>query len=406
MLCQGQNTFNLQAFEIYKHFSEDVLNAAFNKARANSLVVAVKRRNIHPVSRQVSGPAHSLSSKYKCRLIFQKLGHILYDTYYSFEQRVHEQNAIDCLQLTSPNFAQLLLLAEWTAKKRLDLLLLLPTNILTVDTSSISRPCGSSTDRILDHYSSIFDNAPQTEYAKRLESECSARQAARVRFRPANLTYRLQCNVYNQLSKLPLRAMHFFCALDALGQSVNISCARLEQGECPFGCIMRSGNYLNAVERIVYEHRPILRQLVADALPQTQLQLQLENSMTGSTTLTVSTSNLLTVVQQLESYWRQQQHQQECKDLGKVLAARTLHNLTDWRTLCTGLLDFEAGKQDEEHTQDYEPSLNKEERARAQDVLVVHLPTIHFKIKAEQSKDQMKSKYVHLRKAVFDKVTK
>ncbi|KAL7740438.1 hypothetical protein ACLKA6_013231 [Drosophila palustris] len=406
ILCcaKDKTLFNLQAFEIYKHFSEEVLNTAFNNARTNSLLVAVKRRNIHTVSRQVSGPAHSLSSKYKCRLIYLKLGHVLYDTYYAFEQRLHEQDAIECRQVTSPNFAQLLLLGEWMAKNRLHLVLQLPANILTVDTSSMSRPCGSASDRILDHYSSIFDNAPQTEYAKRLESECSARQAARVRFHPANLTYRLQCSVYNQLSKLPLRAMHFFCALDSLGQSVNISCARLELGECPFGCIMRSGNYLNAVERITYEHRALLKQLVADALPQTQLQLQLDNSTAGSTTLTVSTSNLLALIQQLEAYWRQQQHQQECKDLGKALADRTLNKLTDWRTLCTGLLDFEAGKPDEEHTQDYEPSLNKEERARAQDVFVVHLPTIQLKTKAEPSKEQLQDKHAQLRKAVLDKV--
>ncbi|KAH8378377.1 hypothetical protein KR093_011070 [Drosophila rubida] len=411
ILCSAKDKtlFNLQAFEIYKHFSEDVLNAAFNKARVDSLLVAVKRRNIHPVSRQVTGPSHLLSSKYKCRLLCQKLGHILYDAYHGFEQRFRKELCTEHeLQLSSPNFAQLLLIGEWVAKSRLQLNLQLPANILTVDTWSMSQPGGSSTDRILDHYSSIFDNAPQTEYAKRLESECSARQAARVRFHPANLTYRLQCGAYNQLSKLPLRAMHFFCALDSLGQSVNISCARLEQGECPFGsCIMRSGNYLNAVERISYEHRPTLKQLIADTLPPaaTQLQLQLDGSLAGSTTLTVSAMNWLSLVQQLETYWRQQQHQQERKDLGKALAERTLHKLTDWRSLCSGLLEFEAGKEEVERTQDYEPSLNKEERARAQDVFVVHLPTIRLQIEeSERQQQQQQAKEVELHKTLLEKV--
>lgn len=409
ILCcaKDKTLFNLQAFEIYKHFSEDVLNAAFNKARADSLVVAIKRRNIQAVSRQISGPAHLLSSKYKSRLSCQKLGHVLYDAFFAFEQRFQEQQGTVSVQLTSPNFAQLLLMGEWLATSQMCLSVQLPSNILTVDTSSMSRSSGSATDRILDHYSSIFDNAPQTEYAKRLETECCGRQASRVRFHPANLTYRLQGSPYNQLSKLPLRAMHFFCALDSLGQSVNISCARLEQGECPFGCIMRSGNYLNAVERIVYEHRVILRQVVADSLTQTQMQLHLDDGTSGSsTTLTVSTSNLLSLVKQLETYWRQREQAQECKDLGKVLAERTLHKLTDWPTLCAGLLDFEDGKQETERTQEYEPSLNKEERARAQDVFVVHLPSIRMEQMERQDLQVEQVKQAELRKALLEKVTK
>lgn len=409
ILCcaKDKTLLNLQAFEIYKHFSEDVLNAAFNKARTDCLLVAIRRRNIQTVSRQISGQAHLLSSKYKSRLSCQKLGHVVYDAYYAFEKRFHEQQDTVSVHLASPNFAQLLVMGERLATKRLRLSVQLPNNILTVDTSSMYRSSGSSTDRILDHYSSIFDNAPQTEYAKRLESECCGRQAARVRFHPANLTYRLQCSPYNQLSKLPLRAMHFFCAFDSLGQSVNISCARLEQGECPFGCIMRSGNYLNAVERIVYEHRVILRQLVADSIIQTQIQLHLDDgSPAGSTTLTVSTSNLLSIVKQLETYWRQREQPLECKDLGKVLAERTLHKLTDWPNLCAGLLDFEDGKQETDRTQEYEPSLNKEERARAQDVFVVHLPSIRMEPTERQDLQMEKSKQAQLRTALLEKVIK
>ncbi|EDW03186.1 general transcription factor 3C polypeptide 1 [Drosophila grimshawi] len=404
LCCNKDKTlFNLQAFEIYKHFSEDVLNAAFNKARADSLLVAVRRRNIHHVNRQVSGPGHLLSSKYKYRLVFQKYSYLLFDAYFALGQRFKDPKVGASLQLASPNFAQLLLLAERVAKRRLSLTLQLPANILTVDTTSMSRQSGSSSDRILDHYSSIFDNAPQTEYAKRLESVCSGRQAARVRFHPANLTYRVPCSAYNLLNKLPLRCMHLFCALDALGQSVNISCARLEHGECPFGCIMRSGNYVNAVERIVYEHRATLRQLVADALPQSPLQLQLDSSTSSSTTLIVSTANLLSLIHKLETYWRQQQQPHEQKDLGKALADSTLHKTTDWRTLCNRLLDFEAGKEDTERTQDYEPSLNKEERARAQDVFVVHLPTISM----QQTEHQpLQAKQEELHKAVLDMVAK
>ncbi|XP_017857627.1 PREDICTED: general transcription factor 3C polypeptide 1 isoform X1 [Drosophila arizonae] len=407
LLCcsKDKTLFNLQAFEIYKHYSEDVLNAAFKKARADSLLVAVKRRHIQHVHRLISGPGHLLSSKYKYRLVCQKYGYLVYEAYYAFERRFHESPGLTSLDLPSPNFAQLLLLGEWVANNWLNLTLQLPVNILNVDTTSMPvKTAGSASDRILDHYSSIFDNAPQTEYSKRLESVCSGRPASRVRFHPANLTYRLQSSIYNQLNKLPMRTMHFFCALDALGQSVNISCARLEHGECPFSCIMHSGNYLNAVERIIYEHRAILRQLVADALPQVALQLQLDSSTSSSTTLTVSTGNLIALVEQLEQHWRQLQQPQEVKDLGKRLADSTLHKKTDWHSLCSALLTYEAGKEDSgERAQDYEPSLNKEERARAQDVFVVHLPTIHMQ---ELEHPQLQARQDELRKAVLDKVVK
>ncbi|XP_034666416.1 general transcription factor 3C polypeptide 1 [Drosophila subobscura] len=400
--ARDKTLFNLQTFEIYKHFSEEVLNTAFNKARADSLLVAVKRRNIHAASnRQISGPAHVLSSKYKYRLTYLKLAHTVLDGYFEFEQKLNLEKEV---HLPSPHFAQLLLLGEWMVKGKLRLSLHLPANILTVDTTSMSRPSGSSTDRILDHYSCILDNAPQTEYSKRLESECSSRQASRVRFHPANLSYRIQSCPYIQLSKLPLRVMHFFCALDALGDSVTISSARLEQGDCPFAnCIMRSGNYLNAVERIVHEQRTLLKQLVADALPQSQFQLEAHSA---GTALTVSVSNILALTQQLEAYWRQQQQKLECKDLGKLLSEKTLHKLTDWRALCSELIDYEAHIWEAERSQEFEPAMNKEERARVQDVFVVHLPAIGMHAAQQEDLQQAKQSADSLRTAVLAKVLK
>jgi len=108
--AKDKTLLNLQTFEIYKHFSEEVLNSAFNKARADSLVVAVKRRNIQSAaSRQITGPGHLLSSKYKYRLTYTKLTHVLYDSYFALDQKLRtdqEQN------LTSPHFAQLLVMGE------------------------------------------------------------------------------------------------------------------------------------------------------------------------------------------------------------------------------------------------------------------------------------------------------
>ncbi|XP_068150528.1 general transcription factor 3C polypeptide 1 [Drosophila tropicalis] len=404
-LCSAKDKtlFNLQTFEIYKHFSEEVLNAAFNKARADSLLVAVKRRNIQTVNRSLSGPAHLLSSKYKYRLIYLKLGYAVYDTYYQLSQKMQEEHSE--VQLPSPNFGQFLLMGEWLALGSVRINLQLPANILTVDTTSMSRNTGSSTDRILDHYSCIFDNAPQTEYAKRLESECSGRQASRVRFHPANLSYRLPYSPYNHLSKLPLRAMHFFCALDALGESVSINSSRLEQSDfCPFAhCIMRSGNYLNAVERIVHERRPLLRELMANSSP--WLESNTENF--NSSPVVVAQTNLWGLVHHLETFWRQHQQILECKDLGKVLADKTLHKLTDWRSICLALLDYEPSVWETERTQEYEPALNKEERARAQDVFVVHLPMIRIEsMESIQKLEEAKEMINTMRKSIIDKVTR
>ncbi|XP_017132479.1 general transcription factor 3C polypeptide 1 [Drosophila elegans] len=398
--AKDKTLLNLQTFEIYKHFSEEVLNSAFNKARADSLLVAVKRRNIQSAaSRQISGPGHLLSSKYKYRLTYTKLTHFVYDGYFALDKKLRDEQE---LQLASPHFAQLLVMSEWLSENRLRLSLQLPANILTVDTSTMGRQSGSASDRILDHYSCMFDNAPHTEYSKRLEGESSGRQSSRVRFHPANLSFRLPASAYNQLSKLPLRAMHFFCALDALGEAITVSQARLEQGDCPFAnCIMRSGNYLNAVERIAHEQRPILRQLVADALPSSQ-QFQLDTHPAGSP-LTVNISNLLAFAQQLEAYWRRQQQPMELKDLGKQLAEKTLHKLTDWRSICAELLDDEPHSWEADRVQEYEPALNKEERARAQDVFVVHLPTISMKI-VEQPEG--KQAIDNMRSFVLDKVLK
>ncbi|KAH8266654.1 hypothetical protein KR018_006908 [Drosophila ironensis] len=403
--CSKDKTLlNLQTFEIYKHFSEEVLNAAFNKARADSLIVAVKRRNIQLVSsRQITGPGHLLSSKYRYRLIYAKLTPSVFESYYALNETLHSNGE---QQLSSPHFAQLLLIGEWLAHRRLVLSLQLPANILTVDTSTVGRQSSCATDRILDHYSCIFDNAPQTEYAKRLETEASGRSASRVYFHPANLSYRLPASAYNQLSKMQLRSMHFFCALDALGETITLSQTRLEQGDCPFAnCIMRSGNYLNAVERIAHEQRPILRQVMADALPSSQLEAL--ESLTPGTALTVSVSNFLAFAHQLEAYWRRQQQPLEVKDLGKALAEDHLGKLTDWRSLCAELLEDETHAWETDRVQEYEPALNKEERARVQDVFVVHLPTIGVRcIETMQQQQRTKRERDATRIAVLEKVMK
>ncbi|XP_030377859.1 general transcription factor 3C polypeptide 1 [Scaptodrosophila lebanonensis] len=427
-LCSAKDKtlYNLQAFEIYKNFSESVLNAAFLKARTDGLVVALKRRNIHMISRNLSGPTYLLSSKYKNKLIYVKVNYVVFEAYFSFAKNALkklketqlEPNTLKCVELRSPNFAQLFFIGEGLSKDLLRVSLQLPANILTVDTKSMARDSVSGSDRILDHYSSIFDNAPQTEYSKRMESEGSGKQSSRVRFHPGNLNYKWQCSPYDLISKLPQRVMHFFCALNNIGQPLQLNFAKLMRRdhvdggfvdipECPFSCIMRAGNYLNAVERIVHEQREILRQLVADTLPQTSIHLL--NS--GTNTIFIESGTLISLVRQLEMYWREQEQPYEIKDLGKTMAERTLHRLTDLRAICLALLDYDPQMWDADRAKESEPAINKEERARAQDVFVVHLPKIKLQLSAKHEMDVELSKIMEqemesLNKAVLDKVAK
>lgn len=176
LCCSRDKTlYNLQAFEIYKHFSEEILNAAFKKARANGLIVAIKRKNMHVAPSHLAGPAYIFSQKYRFRLSYLKIPYSVYDVIFPFYSNILKslfnekptEDADQSLELKSPNAGHLLLISEGLATNCWHLNFKLPINILTVDANQ--RQTVSSMDRILDHFHSILDNAPSTEYSKQLE---------------------------------------------------------------------------------------------------------------------------------------------------------------------------------------------------------------------------------------------
>lgn len=146
--------------------------------------------------------------------------------------------------------------------------------------------------------------------------------------------------------------------------------------ECPFKCIFESRDYITEIGRIVEEKKSVLNSLTEMA-PQ-----KLLNLATSGLSMKVYTSNLLTLVRMLESYWHEKESQSERKDLGKYSSSLRITKSIDWSQLCNDLLMFNANSEDDfDKTEEYEPTLNKEERViRAQDVFVVNLPTIQIKL--------------------------
>lgn len=145
--------------------------------------------------------------------------------------------------------------------------------------------------------------------------------------------------------------------------------------ECPFKCILFEDNYLNAIESIVAEKKEVLSSL-SEIAPQ-----KLLNMATSGLSVKVENSNLLTLVRMLESFWHEKETEIERKDLGKIVGSLKTSKPIDWCQLCREILNFDANDDDYDKAEEYEPTLNKEERiVRAQDVFVVNLPTLQLKV--------------------------
>ncbi|XP_017476820.1 PREDICTED: general transcription factor 3C polypeptide 1 isoform X1 [Rhagoletis zephyria] len=400
-LCSAldKTTYTAQAFEIFKKFSEEILQNAFKIARNGALIVANKRRILEMLPSQLTSPAYSLSAHYQRRLLSLRIPYYIYDSLFGFFENVvavlmkpkrepieqpstsKRLSISNIVELKSPNAGQLYFLAEGMARSFWTCNVKLPINILTVDAEQ--RQTLSAMDRILDHYHCIFDNAPKTEYTKSFESEANEKQV-RVKFQPANLSYKITYSPYDFISKLPVRHLHFFCALDHLNHEVEINFSRLMHKdeehdtlsiECPFNCILKHANYINVIERIVQEKRSILRELT-EMPPQKLLNM----AMSGCS-VTVESTNLLTLVRMLESFWREKETAYERKDLGRISANVKINKSIDWHQLCCEILEFNAADEENDKIDEYEPTLNKEERlARAQDVFVVNLPTLQLEV--------------------------
>uniref|UniRef100_A0A1A9WA75 B-block_TFIIIC domain-containing protein n=1 Tax=Glossina brevipalpis TaxID=37001 RepID=A0A1A9WA75_9MUSC len=397
-LCsvRDKTLYNLQAFEIYKSFSEEILQTAFAKARSDGLVVAIKRKNLNLLPNQLAGPAYVLSSKYRLRLCFLRIPYNVYESFYTYYENIlsfffgrhtSQQTTKNCMELKSPTLGQLFVIAEALSRELLVPNIKLPINMLTVDAEQ--NQTVSAMDRILDHYHSIFDNAPKPEYSKYIENEPNEKQV-RVKFHPANLSYKLHYTPYDFISKLPMRYLHFFCALKHMDQEIDINFNKLQKEdedghkviECPFKCILSEDNYLSAIEGIVGEKKDVLNSL-SEIAPQ-----KLLNMATSGLSVKVENSNLLTLIRMLESFWHEKETETERKDLGKLVGNLKTSKPIDWCQLCRDILTFDANHDDYDKPEEYEPTLNKEERiVRAQDVFVVNLPTLQLKLKEDLLKN-------------------
>lgn len=209
----------------------------------------------------------------------------------------------------------------------------------------------------------------------------------RVKFHPANLSYKIHYTPFDLISKLPSRYLHFFCALDCIEQEIEINFSKLQHHDdeghividCPFKCVLKSSDYMSEISRIVEEKQSVLSSLTEMA-PQ-----KLLNLATSGLSIKVFTSNLLTLVRMLESYWHEKESVYERKDLGKICSNLKSAKSLDWSELCNDILKFNNSTEDDfDKIEEYEPTLNKEERViRAQDVFVVNLPTIQINITSD-----------------------
>lgn len=201
------------------------------------------------------------------------------------------------------------------------------------------------------------------------------------------MCYKIQYSPYDIISKLPNRYLHFFCALDHLHRDVEIDFSKLHQHDkaedclvivCPFNCILKSDNYINAIERIVQEKSSVLKNL--SEMPAQKLL----NMATSDCAMTVLPTNLLTLVRMLETFWHDKEQFIEKKDIGKLATNINQNKTIDWHQLCLDIIDYDTNTEDEiERIDEYEPTLNKEERIRAQDVFVVNLPTLNFTLSTQ-----------------------
>lgn len=200
-LCamRDKTLYNLQAFEIYKEYSDEALQTAFNKARKDGMVVQVKRKNLNLRQNHLTGPAYTFSARYKFRLQFLRLPYEIYDAFYEFYETFisyfyskTDRNGVNhksmsgdgilvpSLDMKSPNMGHMFFISEALANNILKMDIKIPSSMLTVDAEQHDV---SPTDRILDHYQCLLDNAPEREYTKSMEQQENAgRQVSKVKF--------------------------------------------------------------------------------------------------------------------------------------------------------------------------------------------------------------------------------
>ncbi|XP_055911802.1 general transcription factor 3C polypeptide 1 [Eupeodes corollae] len=395
---RDKTQYNLQIFDIFKTYSEEVLHTAFKIARMDGLVVSRKKSQTHTYTTQLTGPSFVFSNKYRMSLMFLRFPYVVLDMLYAFFNQATKQiynSEPEAVVIKSPHSGQLFFMAELLWHKAIVVDINTPNNMLTIDPMA-QQSSTSQTQKIMDHFHNILENAPQTEYSKHFDS--LGELATRVKFKAGNVKHKLNYNPFDVIAKMDCVQIHFFCFLGKLNRSVDINFSKLiveqpkekdKQNEdedenedkedvnlCPFSaeCVMKSQDYLQAIETIVKNRENMLLGISED--------IDMNGVECKNNTTTLCVENIMAIFENYRTFMKNHLAKEDSKDFGSIGLKKKPLDLVE---VCKDILETcdEMPLNDE-----HEPELNKDEKvARAQDVFVVNLPTL--KIHASPESEQM-----------------
>lgn len=404
-LCcvRDKTQYNLQIFDVFKTYSEEALHTAFKIARIDGLVVCRKKSQNQTFTTQLTGPSFVFSNKYRMSLMFLKLPYIVLDMLHAFFTETTKQIFNDersAVEIKSPHSGQFFFIAELLWNEVIEIDIKTPSNTLTIDPLA-QQSTTSQTQKIMDHFYNHMENAPQTEYSKHFDA--LGELAKRVKFKAANVKHKMTYNPFDVIAKMDEIQIHFFCFLGNLNRSVDIDFGKLvaerlasiNQGDeqsfpsiCPFynvdcsmknkgfgECVMKSEDYLQAIETIVKTRQNVLNEINEDC------DLNVVDAKNNS--FLIYTDNILSIYETYRSFMKTQLAKEDARDFGSIVLPRQPLDLIG---ICKSIVETrdEVSVNDE-----HEPELNKDEKvARASDVFVVNLPTLRIRASRESEKMQ------------------
>ncbi|XP_055845496.1 general transcription factor 3C polypeptide 1 [Episyrphus balteatus] len=391
---RDKTQYNLQIFDVFKTYSEEVLHTAFKIARIDGLVVSRKKSQTQTYTTQLTGPSFVFSNKYRMSLMFLRYPYVVLDMLYAFFTQTTMQiynNEPTVVEIKSPHSGQLFVLAELLWHQAITIEVRPPSNILTIDPMA-QQSNTSQTQKIMDHYHNLLEYGPQTEYSKHFDA--LGELATRVKFKAGNVKHKINYNPFDVIAKMDSVQIHFFCFLRNMNQSVDLNFSKLlsekvqsnvnenEEEEndddinlCPFSndCVMKTDDYLNSIETIVKNQE--------NCLVEINEEIDLNSIETKTNSIIIYSENILSIFESYRICMKSHLAKEDSKDLGSTTLTRKPLNLVQ---ISKSILEeYDETQMDDEH----EPELNKDEKnARAQDVFVVNLPCL--KISASKESEE------------------
>ncbi|XP_055371218.1 general transcription factor 3C polypeptide 1 [Condylostylus longicornis] len=379
LCCTRDKTlYNIQIFEVYKKFKEDVLAKAYKKARDDNLVVQLKFKSGASGSKLVpiSGSSLILSVKYKQQLYLDIPYEAISLCYQQFESSLQNFFVVTPTPfiLKTVDAGGFYHLIELLASNQVNIEIQMPQKILTIDPNH-SPSFEEETERIMDHFHSLLDSAPKTQYVKYFEEENNQNASgSRIKFNKANENYKIIYNPYDVLAKLPDNYYHFFCALDNLNKIIDLDFSRFNMDTfCPFNCILKYPDLFVNIERIVNERKHIIEELIYNS--------DIEDIIESIVIL--NQKNIMQVFERLQKVLRERNLSNDQKDFGKPKINQNKANVL---TLSKEILDYTDI--DLENKLEFESSMIKEDKNKSQDVYVVNLPTLKLKYNEHKEIDK------------------